>query len=93
MRAEYLEALPMFNGMHRFLPTLLRLQGATRVKEIPVNHRPRLHGVAKYGIGNRLFRALADLFAVRWMRKRWIDRRVAVEQPSVAPSAPPRNAP
>ena len=47
--------------------------------EIPVNHRPRLHGVAKYGIGNRLWRALADLFAVRWMQKRWIDRRLAEE--------------
>ena len=31
--------------------------------------------MAKYGIGNRLFRALADLFAVRWMRQRWIDPR------------------
>jgi len=82
MRAEYLEALPMFHGMHRFLPTLLRLQGATRIKEIAVYHRPRLHGVAKYGIGNRLWRALADLFAVRWMRKRWIDRRLAVELPT-----------
>jgi hypothetical protein len=62
----------MFGGMHRFLPTLVRWNGA-RLAEIPVRHRPRLHGVAKYGIGNRLFRALADLFAVRWMGKRWID--------------------
>jgi glycosyltransferase involved in cell wall biosynthesis len=71
-RARYLAHLPMFGGMHRFLPTLVRWNGA-RVTEIPVNHRPRLHGVAKYGIGNRLFRALADLYAVRWMRTRWID--------------------
>ncbi len=71
-RARYLAHLPMFGGMHRFLPTLVRWNGA-RVTEIAVNHRPRLHGVAKYGIGNRLFRALADLFAVRWMRTRWID--------------------
>jgi dolichol-phosphate mannosyltransferase len=70
-RREFLENLPMFTGMHRFLPTLVRWNGA-RLAEIDVNHRPRLHGVAKYGIGNRLFRALADLFAVRWMRKRWI---------------------
>lgn len=71
-RARYLAHLPMFGGMHRFLPTLVRWNGA-RVAELEVNHRPRLHGVAKYGIGNRLFRALADLFAVRWMRTRWID--------------------
>lgn len=77
-RAEYLRGLPMFAGMHRFLPTLVRLQGG-RVTEMPVNHRPRLHGLPKYGIGNRLWRTLADLFAVRWMQKRWIDRRLAEE--------------
>ncbi len=72
-RREVLAGLPMFTGMHRFLPTLARWNGA-RLAEIPVNHRPRLHGTAKYGIGNRLFRALADLMAVRWMRTRWIPR-------------------
>lgn len=77
-RADVARGMPMFTGMHRFLPTLARLQGA-RVKEVAVNHRPRLHGVPKYGIGNRLWRALADLFAVRWMQKRWIDRRLAEE--------------
>ncbi|MCM2269923.1 MAG: glycosyltransferase, partial [Thermoanaerobaculia bacterium] len=61
-------------GMHRFLPTLVRWNGA-RVAEIPVRHRPRRHGVGNYGIGNRLFRAVDDLLAVRWMRKRWIDAR------------------
>jgi len=77
-RREYLEHLPMFGGMHRFLPTLVRWNGAT-IAEIPVRHRPRLRGVAKYGIGNRLFRALADLWAVRWMRRRWIDPGLAAE--------------
>lgn len=77
-RTEYLRRIPMFTGMHRFLPTLLRMEGA-RVTEIPVHHRPRLHGQAKYGIGNRLWRALADLFAVRWMQKRWIDRGLSEE--------------
>jgi dolichol-phosphate mannosyltransferase len=75
-RAEYLARVPMFTGMHRFLPTLLKMAGA-RTTEIPVNHRPRLHGQPKYTIGNRLWRALADLFAVRWMQKRWIDRRIS----------------
>ncbi|MEO8196011.1 MAG: glycosyltransferase family 2 protein [Thermoanaerobaculia bacterium] len=80
-RREVLADLPMFTGMHRFLPTLVRWNGA-RLAEIPVNHRPRLHGTAKYGIGNRLFRALADLMAVRWMRTRWIPRgNVEVVQP------------
>lgn len=77
-RADYLKHLPMFTGMHRFLPTLARMQGA-RVRETPVNHRPRLHGTAKYGVWNRLFRTISDLFAVRWMQTRWIDRTRAAE--------------
>jgi dolichol-phosphate mannosyltransferase len=77
-RAEYVKRVPMFAGMHRFLPTLVREDGG-RITELPVNHRPRLHGKTKYSIRNRLFRALADLFAVRWMQRRWIDRRLAVE--------------
>ncbi|HKI00893.1 MAG TPA: glycosyltransferase family 2 protein [Thermoanaerobaculia bacterium] len=77
-RAEYLRRVPMFTGMHRFLPTLLKMAGA-RTTEIPVHHRPRLHGQPKYTIGNRLWRALADLFAVRWMQKRWIDQRLSQE--------------
>lgn len=78
MRIEYLRKIPVFNGMHRFLPTLLRMEGA-RVTEVPVNHRPRLHGQPKYNIRNRIFRALADLFGVRWMQSRWIDRGLAEE--------------
>ena len=78
MRSEYLRHLPMFTGMHRFLPTLLKMEGA-RVVEVPVNHRPRLHGQPKYNIRNRIWRALADLFAVRWMQTRWLDRRLSEE--------------
>jgi hypothetical protein len=77
-RTEYLRRLPVFNGMHRFLPTLLRMEGA-RVTEVPVNHRPRLHGQPKYNIRNRVFRALADLYGVRWMQTRWIDRGLSEE--------------
>jgi glycosyltransferase involved in cell wall biosynthesis len=77
-RSEFLRRIPVFNGMHRFLPTLLRMEGA-RVTEVPVNHRPRLHGQPKYNIRNRLFRALADLYGVRWMQTRWIDRGLSEE--------------
>ena len=78
MRIEYLRRIPVFNGMHRFLPTLLRMEGA-RVTEVPVNHRPRLHGQPKYGIHNRLWRGLADLYGVRWLQTRWIDRNLSGE--------------
>ncbi len=77
-RAEYLRRIKLFEGMHRFLPTLLRLEGA-RVVEVPVSHRPRLRGKNKYGIGNRLFRGLRDLFAVRWMQSRRIRYEVTEE--------------
>jgi dolichol-phosphate mannosyltransferase len=80
-RTAFVADLPMFDGMHRFLPTLLRLAGA-RIKEVPVHHRPRLHGTPKYNIRNRVWRALVDLFAVRWMQRRWIDLR-AVEEVAV----------
>jgi len=56
---------PVFNGMHRFLPTLLRLQGY-QVVEILVNHRPRTRGKSKYGVGNRLWRGIMDCLAMRW---------------------------
>ena len=77
-RREYLARVKLFDGMHRFLPTLLRLEGA-RVTEVPVNHRPRLKGKTKYGVWNRLFKSLRDLFAVRWMQSRWISYDVAEE--------------
>ncbi len=69
MRAEYVRRVKLWRGMHRFLPTLLRLEGA-RVIELPVSHRPRRAGVSKYGIGNRMFVGIADVLAVRWMKKR-----------------------
>jgi glycosyltransferase involved in cell wall biosynthesis len=69
MRAEPLRRVKLFRGAHRFLPTLLRLEGA-RVIEVPVSHRARRQGVSKYGIRNRLGAGLLDLLAVRWMQSR-----------------------
>src|SRR5439155_2637669 len=58
-----------FNGWHRFLPILDRGNGVT-AKEIPVNHRPRVAGVSKYGVWNRLGRGIFDLIGVAWYQKR-----------------------
>ena len=69
MRADMVRQIPVFTGMHRFLPALMRMQGA-RIVEMPVNHRPRLHGVSKYGAIDRARKGLFDLFAVRWMQRR-----------------------
>ena len=68
-RAEPLRELFWFNGVHRFMPTLLRYHGY-RVVEHPVSHHPRVAGVSKYGVRNRVWRAFIDLLAVRWMRSR-----------------------
>jgi len=64
-----IERLQLFNGMHRFFPALALMHGFT-VIEVPVRHHPRMHGMSKYGVGNRLFRGLYDLMAVRWMQTR-----------------------
>lgn len=61
--------IPVFNGMHRFLPTLLRGQGF-KVAETIVNHRERLRGLSKYGVHNRLWRGIRDCFGIRWYIKR-----------------------
>jgi glycosyltransferase involved in cell wall biosynthesis len=70
-RADAIRSIPMFEGLHRFLPTLLRYHGYS-VIEHGVSHHPRVAGISKYGVGNRAWRAFKDLLAVRWMRGRLI---------------------
>ena len=68
-RPECVSNLPLFKGMHRFLPTLVVNQGY-RIEEQPVNHRPRHKGTTKYTIHNRLWIGLWDLMGVMWLQKR-----------------------
>lgn len=68
-RKDALSRLVLYDGMHRFLPTLLKLEGF-RVREMTVGHRPRAHGRSKYGISNRIVPSFLDLLAVRWMKRR-----------------------
>jgi dolichol-phosphate mannosyltransferase len=58
-----------FNGLHRFLPVLVHGNGA-KTREVPVNHRPRVAGVSKYGIWDRLGRGIVDLLAMAWYQRR-----------------------
>src|SRR5262249_6574848 len=74
-RREVLEGLPMFVGVHRFLPALASFRGA-RVVEVPVRHRARTLGTSKYGMGNRLWRGIHDLVGVSWLKKRLVRYRV-----------------
>jgi dolichol-phosphate mannosyltransferase len=78
MRRECREALVPFYGMHRFIPALIKGMGY-RITEMPVNHRPRVAGVSKYGFGNRAWKATCDMFAVRWLLSRQIRIRVDLD--------------
>jgi len=75
-RRECLRELVLYRGLHRFVPTLLRMRGY-RVIEVPVKHRPRRFGRSKYGIWDRAGSALRDLLAVRWMKDRQLRYQVA----------------
>lgn len=75
-RRECLRGLVLYRGLHRFVPTLLKMRGY-RVLEVPVNHRPRRFGQSKYGVMNRAFVAFADLLVVRWMKSRLLRYDVA----------------
>lgn len=61
--------LPYFDHMHRFLPALIQRQGGT-VVSVDINHRPRLRGESKYGVGNRLWVGILDLLGVMWLMRR-----------------------
>jgi dolichol-phosphate mannosyltransferase len=75
-KRESVADLKFFKGMHRFLPTLIKMEGFT-VTEVPIRQNPRLAGKGHYGILNRLFASFYDLMAVRWMKKRMFRPQIA----------------
>ncbi len=75
-KRECVADLKFFKGMHRFLPTLIKMEGFT-VTEIPISHHPRGAGQTHYGISNRLFASFYDLLAVRWMKRRMFRYQIA----------------
>ncbi|HEY0009272.1 MAG TPA: glycosyltransferase family 2 protein [Tepidisphaeraceae bacterium] len=83
-RAPAIQGLKMFNGAHRFFPTLVKMRGY-KVLETPVKHSQRFAGTAKYGFRNRAFRAFIDLLGVRWMKMRYL--RYAADEQKPGPSA------
>lgn len=78
-RKSCLEQIKMFHGMHRFLPALFKMAGF-RIQQIPVNHRERLRGKSNYNFFNRSLNTVADLLAVRWMKKRYLRYQIDQEQ-------------
>ena len=82
LRAMHRRCLPdvmLFDGFHRFVPSMLRAAGH-RVIEVPVNHRPRRFGTSHYGLRNRLVRTSADLFAMRVLKSRRLHYEVAKDE-------------
>lgn len=69
--------LPFFDHLHRFLPALYLREGA-QVVSVPVNHRPRVQGRSKYGVHNRLWVGIVDLFGVMWLQRRM--KRPVIEE-------------
>ncbi|UMB54886.1 glycosyltransferase family 2 protein [Lutibacter sp. A64] len=72
IKTEFAKNIPMFKGLHRFLPAMILLQNGS-IKQIPVQHFPRIAGEAKYGLWNRLLGPLLDCFAYLWMKKKYIN--------------------
>jgi glycosyltransferase involved in cell wall biosynthesis len=77
-RRECFENIKLYNGMHRFFPTLMKMEGFS-VTQVKVGHYPRIHGHSKYNIRNRLFASFKDLLAIRWMKKRQINYDIIEE--------------
>jgi glycosyltransferase involved in cell wall biosynthesis len=88
-RADAIRSLPLFEGLHRFFPTLLRYHGFS-VIEHGVSHRPRVAGISKYGVRNRVWRAFKDLLVVRWMRGRLLRLPLDALPRHAAQTPPPK---
>ncbi|MEE4271219.1 MAG: glycosyltransferase family 2 protein [Thermoanaerobaculales bacterium] len=74
-RGEAIRRIEPFDGMHRFLPTLLKMRGCS-VLQVPVRHTRRAAGVSKYGTLDRAWRGLRDALGVRWMQDRAVRWRI-----------------
>lgn len=84
-RREIAERVLQFDGMHRFLPALAKIEGFT-VTEVPVRHRPRLRGQSKYWIFNRFLKPIQDLRGVAWYRARRL--HIAAEEITATETQP-----
>ncbi|WP_313111182.1 glycosyltransferase family 2 protein [Aequorivita sediminis] len=75
IKTDYAKRIPMFKGLHRFLPAMILLQDG-KIIQVPVKHFPRMAGTAKFGLWNRLIGPLMDCFAYLWMKKKYINYEI-----------------
>jgi glycosyltransferase involved in cell wall biosynthesis len=78
-RRACVEHVVPFNGAHRYFAVMMRMAGFS-IAECEVTHHPRIHGVSKYGINNRLWRGIYDLVGVSWLKKRYVTFQVEGEE-------------
>jgi dolichol-phosphate mannosyltransferase len=76
IKTDFAKRIPMFKGLHRFLPAMILLQKG-KIVQIPVQHFPRIAGDAKFGLWNRLLGPLSDCFAYLWMKKKYINYTIS----------------
>ena len=76
IRADYAKRIPMFKGLHRFLPAMVLLQGG-KVKQVPISHYPRIAGKPKFNFLNRLVNPFLDCFAYLWMKRNYINYKIS----------------
>ena len=77
-RREVFLAMPYFDGLHRFLPALVRREGYN-IAYVDVIDRPRHSGVSNYGFFDRLWIGIMDLAGVWWLIRRKKPTPVATE--------------
>lgn len=78
IKTDYAKRIPMFKGLHRFLPAMILLQNG-KIKQVPVRHYPRIAGTPKYFLLNRLVGPFLDCFAYLWMKKKYINYKVMLK--------------
>ncbi len=79
IKTDFAKRIPMFKGLHRFLPAMILLQNG-KITQVPVRHFPRIAGEAKFGLWNRLLGPLSDCFAYVWMKRKYINYEIRKEQ-------------
>lgn len=72
IKTKYAKDIPMFKGLHRFLPAMILLQNG-KIKQVDIQNYPRMAGISKFGLWNRLLSPLIDCFVYVWMKKKYIN--------------------
>ncbi len=65
---ETIKSIHIYGELHRYIPALITLEGATRITQVDVNHRPRQYGSSKYNLG-RTTRVISDLILMVFFKK------------------------